>query len=39
MRVLLSTYGSHGDVEPMVGVAIKLGALGASGAMSTGVWR
>jgi hypothetical protein len=29
MRVLLSTYGSHGDVEPMVGLAVRLQALGA----------
>jgi vancomycin aglycone glucosyltransferase len=29
MRVLLATYGSHGDVEPMVGLAVRLQALGA----------
>ena len=29
MRVLLSTYGSRGDVEPMVGLAVQLRALGA----------
>jgi vancomycin aglycone glucosyltransferase len=29
MRVLLSTYGSRGDVEPMVGIALLLGALGS----------
>jgi vancomycin aglycone glucosyltransferase len=29
MRVLLSTYGSRGDVEPMVGLSMHLGALGA----------
>ena len=29
MRVLLSTYGSRGDVEPMVGFAVRLRALGA----------
>jgi vancomycin aglycone glucosyltransferase len=29
MRVLLSTYEPHGDVEPMVGLAVKLRALGA----------
>jgi vancomycin aglycone glucosyltransferase len=29
MRVLLSTYGSRGDVEPVVGLAVQLGALGA----------
>jgi len=29
MWVLLSTYGSRGDVEPMVGLAVQLGALSA----------
>jgi UDP:flavonoid glycosyltransferase YjiC (YdhE family) len=29
MRVLLSTYGSRGDVEPMVGLAVQLRAFGA----------
>ncbi|WP_433250066.1 glycosyltransferase [Streptosporangium sp. CA-135522] len=29
MRVLLLTYGSRGDVEPMVGLAVRLRALGA----------
>ena len=29
MRVLLSTYGSRGDLEPMVGLAARLRALGA----------
>ena len=29
MRVLLSTYGSRGDVEPMVGLALRLRALDA----------
>jgi vancomycin aglycone glucosyltransferase len=29
MRVLLSTYESHRDVEPMVGLAVRLRALGA----------
>jgi vancomycin aglycone glucosyltransferase len=29
MRVLLSTYGSRGDVEPMAGLAVRLRALGA----------
>jgi vancomycin aglycone glucosyltransferase len=29
MRVVLSTYGSRGDVEPMAGVAVRLQALGA----------
>jgi hypothetical protein len=47
MRVLLSTYGSRGDVEPMVGLAVRSRALGAedcdapvaTGVMATGVWR
>ncbi|RZL84457.1 MAG: glycosyltransferase [Rhodococcus sp. (in: high G+C Gram-positive bacteria)] len=29
MRVLLSTYGSRGDVEPLVGLAVALRELGA----------
>ncbi|MCA1696650.1 MAG: glycosyltransferase, partial [Actinobacteria bacterium] len=29
MRVLLAMYGSRGDVEPMVGLAVRLRALGA----------
>lgn len=29
MRVLLSTYGSRGDVEPMVALAVQLRAMGA----------
>jgi hypothetical protein len=29
MRVLLSAYGSRGDVEPMVGLTVRLRALGA----------
>ena len=29
MRVLLSAYGSRGDVEPVVGLAVRLRALGA----------
>jgi vancomycin aglycone glucosyltransferase len=29
MRVLLSTYGGRGDVEPLVGLAVSLRALGA----------
>ena len=29
MRVLLSTYGSRGDAEPMVGLAVRSRALGA----------
>jgi UDP:flavonoid glycosyltransferase YjiC (YdhE family) len=30
MRVLLSTYASRGDVEPMVGLAAQVRALGAA---------
>jgi vancomycin aglycone glucosyltransferase len=29
MQVLLTTYGSRGDVEPMMGLAVQLRALGA----------
>ena len=29
MRVLLSTYGGRGDVEPLAGLAVGLRALGA----------
>jgi vancomycin aglycone glucosyltransferase len=29
MRVLLSTYGGRGDVEPLVGLAVQVRALGA----------
>src|SRR5688500_16450458 len=29
VRVLLSTYGSRGDVEPLVALAVQLRALGA----------
>ncbi len=29
MRVLLSTYGGRGDVEPLVALAVQLRALGA----------
>ncbi|MGH8869745.1 MAG: glycosyltransferase [Actinomycetes bacterium] len=29
MRVVLSTYGSRGDIEPLVGLAVALRALGA----------
>jgi hypothetical protein len=47
MHVLLSTYASRGDVEPMVGFAVQLRALGAegcdalvaTGVMPAGVWR
>jgi UDP:flavonoid glycosyltransferase YjiC (YdhE family) len=47
MRVLLSTYGSRGDVDPMVALAGRLRALGAdgcdalvaTGVTPAGVWR
>jgi hypothetical protein len=47
MRVLLSTYGSRGNVEPMVGLPVQLRALGAegcdalvaAGVTPAGVWR
>jgi vancomycin aglycone glucosyltransferase len=42
MRVLLSTYGSRGDVEPMVGLAVQSRALGAEVrvcVLPIGVWR
>jgi vancomycin aglycone glucosyltransferase len=48
MRVSLSTYGSRGDVEPMVGLAVQPGALGAEARVDappdlaelpTGGWR
>lgn len=34
MRVLLSTYGSRGDVEPMAGLALALQALGVEAVVS-----
>jgi vancomycin aglycone glucosyltransferase len=34
MRVLLSTYGSRGDVEPLVGLAVALEALGVEAVVS-----
>jgi vancomycin aglycone glucosyltransferase len=34
MRVLLSTYGSRGDVEPMAALAVQLQALGAEAVVS-----
>lgn len=34
MRVLLSTYGSRGDVEPLVGLAVALKALGVEPVVS-----
>ena len=38
MRALLSTYGSGGDVEPMVGLAVRaLGAKGCDALVATGV--
>jgi hypothetical protein len=40
MRVLLSTYGSRGEVEPRAGFAVQLRALGAEGCdalLATGV--
>jgi len=46
MRVLSSTHGSRGDVEPMVGLAVRLqaldaegfDALAAGGIVPAGVW-
>jgi vancomycin aglycone glucosyltransferase len=38
----LSTYGSRGDVEPMVGLAVQSRALGAEVrvcVLPIGVWR
>jgi vancomycin aglycone glucosyltransferase len=34
MRVLLSTYGSRGDVEPLAGLAVALKALGVEAVVS-----
>ncbi|WP_332641186.1 glycosyltransferase [Brevundimonas sp.] len=34
MRILLSTYGSRGDVEPLVGLAVALQSLGAGAVVS-----
>jgi len=34
MRVLLSTYGSRGDVEPLVALAVELQALGVGAVVS-----
>jgi vancomycin aglycone glucosyltransferase len=31
MRGLLTTYGSRGDVQPLVGLAVQVRALGAEG--------
>jgi vancomycin aglycone glucosyltransferase len=35
MRVLLSTYDSRGGVEPLVGLAVQLRALGAEARLCT----
>jgi UDP:flavonoid glycosyltransferase YjiC (YdhE family) len=29
MRALLSTIGSRGDIQPMIGLALQMGRLGA----------
>ena len=34
MRILLSTYGSRGDVEPLVALAVELQKLGAEAVVS-----
>jgi hypothetical protein len=49
MHVLLSTHGSRGDAEPMVGLAVQSRALGAAAegcdaltatsVTPAGVWR
>jgi vancomycin aglycone glucosyltransferase len=39
MRVLLSTYGGRGDVEPLVGLAVRLRELGAEVQMCVPVDR
>ncbi len=46
MRVLLMTYGSGGNVRPLMGLAVQVRALGeecdgpvATGMMPTGGWR
>ena len=47
MRLSSSTYGSRGDLEPMLGLAVLLRALGAEGCDALvatgvtlgGVWR
>lgn len=38
MGVLLTTYRSRGDVQPLVGLAVQVRPLGA-GVMPTGGWR
>jgi UDP:flavonoid glycosyltransferase YjiC (YdhE family) len=38
MRVLLSTYGSRGNVEPVVGLAVRLRALGGSARLGPKTW-
>lgn len=35
MRILLSTYGSRGDLEPLAGLALALKAIGADAVVST----
>src|SRR5262245_58477133 len=35
MRILLSTYGSRGDVEPLAALAVALKAEGCDAAVST----
>ena len=37
MRSLLSTFGSCGDAEPMVGLAVQMGAEGRDALVATGV--
>jgi UDP:flavonoid glycosyltransferase YjiC (YdhE family) len=39
MRALLTTYGSRGDVQPLVGLAVQVRAPRAAGVMPTGGWR
>ena len=39
MHAVLSTYGSHGDVEPMAGLAVTLRTRGAELLGPIGVWR
>ena len=39
MRVVLSTYGSRGDVKPMAGLAVQLRTLGAELLAPTSVCR
>jgi hypothetical protein len=44
MRLLLTMYGSRGDVEPMMGLAVRVRTLGAAlehrdAPLATGGWR